>query len=124
MKINGPGKTGKTQKGNKSGDAKKTGDSRFGSMISESGGTSGSQGSTGAAGIGSMAALDALISLQESSDSTSEEAKGRARKRANEMLDQMEHIRMGLLMGGVPVSALRQLADSVAARKDEVTDPA
>ena len=54
---------------------------------------------------------------------TSEEAKARAKKRANEMLDKMEEIRMGLLMGGIPQKSLQDLSRVIQSRKDEFTDP-
>ncbi|MGM0422280.1 MAG: flagellar assembly protein FliX [Pseudomonadota bacterium] len=123
MKVEGPGKTGKTQKGSKSGGAKKSGDNRFGSMISGSEETESTSSAGGASGVGPAAALETLLSLQEADDSTSEEARARAKKRANDVLDQLEHIRMGLLMGGISGQALSDLSQLVADRKDEVDDP-
>ncbi len=123
VRITGPNKTGETQKTKKKDGAQKTGDSSFESMVSDTGGTSGSSGAAGAGGLSPAASLEALLSLQEAGDMTSEEAKARAKKRANEMLDKMEEIRMGLLMGGIPQKSLQDLSRVIQSRKDEFTDP-
>lgn len=123
VKIGGPNKTGETQKAKKKDGAQKTGDSSFGSMVSDSGPASGASGAAGASGLSPAASLEALLSLQEAGDTTSEEAKARAKKRANEMLDKMEDIRMGLLMGGIPLKALQDLSKVIQSRKDDFQDP-
>jgi hypothetical protein len=123
MKVEGPGKTGKTQKGSKSDSAKKSGYNRFGSMVSSGEEAEGTSAAGGASGVGPAAALESLLSLQEADDSTSEEACARAKKRANDVLDQLEHIRMGLLLGGISGRALSDLSQLISARKDEVDDP-
>lgn len=123
MKVDGPGKTGKTQKGTKNDAAKKTGDNRFGSMVSDNSAQSETPGAGGLSALGAAAALESLLSLQETDDSTSEEAEARAKKRADDMLDQLEHIRMGLLLGGISAKALSDLSSIISARKEEVDDP-
>lgn len=123
VRISGPNKTGETQKTKKKDGAKKTGDDSFGTMVSGGGSASGTSGTAGASGLSPAASLEALLTLQEAGDTTSEEAKARAKKRANEMLDKMEEIRMGLLMGGIPLKALQDLSRVISSRKDQFDDP-
>ena len=39
------------------------------------------------------------------------------------MLDNLEEIRLGLLLGTIPVSRLEQLAQLVRAQREQVNDP-
>ena len=120
MKITGPGQTDKTQKKDK---PKKTGDSSFESMVSDTGGAKSSGGTGGASGLSPAASLEALIALQGMEDSTSEEARKRAKKRAGEMLDKLEDIRMGLLSGGISRQALTELSSLISEKRGQFDDP-
>lgn len=121
MKIEGPGKTSGT-KGVSKTDAKKgTSGSSFGGLIDDTPASTSAPQTTGTFSIGN---LDALLSLQEAGDGTSEEARKRAKQRGQMLLDQLDRVRVGLLTGGVPQSALRQIAQSVAQHRDNVMDPA
>lgn len=69
----------------------------------------------------SMGAVDSLLALQAVPDST--EGRRRALKRASEMLDLMDDIRLALLAGEVPSSKLQGLLRVVQSRRDEVGEP-
>ncbi len=60
-------------------------------------------------GAAPLTHLDALLALQEVPDSTDGRSKGLAR--ANEMLDLLEEVRKGILLGAISESNLRNLAD-------------
>ena len=72
----------------------------------------GSEETEGTRAVGSAAPLtsvDALLSLQEVPDATDGRSKGLAR--ANEMLDMLEEVRKGILLGAISGPKLRILAD-------------
>jgi len=123
MKVDGTSKSGKTQKSKKSGDAKKTGDSSFGNMIGGADKNQGASGTDGASSLSPAMALGALLTAQEAGDATSEEAKARARKRADEIFDCLEKIQMGLLVGGIKAGDLKDLAEVIAEHKMQDLDP-
>ena len=68
-----------------------------------------------------VAALDSLLALQAAGEPLT--GKRKAVRRANDMLDLLDDIKVGLLTGAVPRQTLRQLTHLVAERRDEFTDP-
>ena len=68
-----------------------------------------------------LAGLDTLVTLQEVHDDKA--AKKRAIKRASEMLDGLEAIRLDLLTGDIPTDRLSALLRLVRAQRDQVDDP-
>lgn len=62
-----------------------------------------------------------MLSLQEVAPEN--EARKRHIKRGTQMLDQLEKLRNGILMGTVSRAELRQLQASLAEKKEEFTDP-
>ena len=71
-------------------------------------------------GTGPLAAVDALLSVQEVTDST----KGRTRGavRAQFMIDGLDEIRQGLLIGAIPKSKLAALVEVVREERDQADD--
>ena len=67
--------------------------------------------------------LNAVLALQEAPDATRGRARKRARERGDMMLDHLEEIRMGLLLGTVPMAKLEQLAQLVRAKREQIDDP-
>lgn len=118
MKIEGPNKT-TGPKGTSKADAKKTGDNSFGAMVSDAEESAASGPVSRPSPINS---LDILLSLQ-AADGTSEEASKRARKRANDLLDHLDKVKMGLLLGEVPTGTLRQLSQTIAQHREHIMDP-
>jgi hypothetical protein len=71
-----------------------------------------------------FADLNAVLALQEAPDATTRSrAKQRAKERGGMMLDQLEEIRMGLLMGTIPMAKLEMLAQLVRAKREQIDDP-
>lgn len=119
MKIEGPNKaTG--PKGVSKGGNRKDGDNAFGSLVSDM-----DEAETAAptARPSSLGALDTLLALQGFGDATSEEATKRAKKRAIDLLDHLDQMRMGLLTGELAADNIRQLTQTLAAHRDQITDP-
>lgn len=118
MKITRTGSLNTTSKARRSGAAKSAGGSSFSQHLSTpaSGGDAPS-----VAGVGSVGSVDALLSVQEVGDAL--DSNGKARQRADDILDQLDELRHGLLMGTLNRRQLESLARMVRARRDTVTDP-
>jgi hypothetical protein len=71
----------------------------------------------------SVNSLSVVLAVQESADSTQGRARQRARERGLKMLDYLEEVRLGLLLGIVPRDKLEQLAQMVRAKREQVDDP-
>ncbi|MBI1210587.1 MAG: hypothetical protein GC190_03930 [Alphaproteobacteria bacterium] len=69
----------------------------------------------------SLTAIDSLIALQEVPDSVTGRAK--AAKRGRDMLDLLEDIRDGLLLGGISRATLTRLLQLVNVKREEFVDP-
>ena len=119
MKVDGPNKTSGAKGVSKSGARKGSGDSSFSGMIGD---TDEADAPSGASGLMATAPLDALLSLQELGNSTEEGSK-RAKQHASSLLDQLDRIRVGMLTGSIPPSALQQLTRLIAQQREQVTDP-
>ena len=117
MKIDG---TGPIRPGTSPTRSKKVGDKaeKFAKHIADSE----DEASTAAvSSAGPLAAVDALLSLQEVPDATS--GRSRGLKRAEDMLDHLDAIRHGLLLGSIPRDKLNGLLAVVRERRDDVGDP-
>lgn len=73
---------------------------------------------TGAASVGSV---DSLLSLQEVGDAATGRSKGM--QRASDLLDHLDEIRYGLLIGGLSRASLQDLARSVREQRAMIGDP-
>lgn len=73
------------------------------------------------AGSSPVQALNALLAVQEVDDAT--QGRGRARRRAESLLDRLEELRLALMLGEVPLEQLERLAGVMAERGEKVNDP-
>lgn len=76
----------------------------------------------GAAGAGPLAAVDAIMALQAVGDASQGRSKGLAQ--AGAVLDALEEIRRGLLLGIIPAGKLQALGRVVAEQRAANLDPA
>jgi len=117
MKISGPGstkgpsKTGKTSKPQKS-------DGSFADFVS-----SGAKESAATTTSQSIAHVDALLAVQSTEDPTQGAARKRMRQRADDILDELDKVRMAMLHGNLTVGHMIDVADVVASHREKVTDP-
>ena len=72
-------------------------------------------------GSGPVAAVDALFSVQEVGDAT--KGRNRGTVRAQVMIDGLDDIRQGLLIGSIPLSKLTALVKVVREERDQAEDP-
>ena len=117
MKIQGPSETQKTGKAKGTSKAGKA-DGTFGAMV-----TGGAQETSGAAQTQSIAAVDALLAVQGADDATERAARGRMRERADNLLNKLDEIRLGLLQGNMTVGQVIGIADVIASHREKVNDP-
>ena len=67
--------------------------------------------------------MNTVLALQEAPDATRGRAKRRVKERADMMLDHLDEIRLGLLLGTIPMAKLEQLAQLVRAKREQIDDP-
>ena len=77
--------------------------------------------STPVTGTATVGGVDSLLSLQEVGDAATGRSKGL--QRAAELLDQLDEIRHGLLVGGLSRHNLLDLARAVRAQRASIGDP-
>jgi len=74
-----------------------------------------------AAGPNAVQSVDSVLSVQEVGGR--EGGRKQARERAELMLDRLEDIRHGLLMGAIPRDRLQELAAAVRRQREAIDDP-
>lgn len=84
----------------------------------------GASGASGAAATQSIAHVDALLAVQAAEDPTERAARGRARQRADTILEELDKIRLAMLGGTLTVGHMIDVADVVASHRDRIHDPA
>jgi len=73
-------------------------------------------------GLSAVAAVDGLLALQEVNDPLT--GRRKAVKRAYNILDFLDSIRLGLMNGSLPASQLRGLIDLIDSKDENFNDPA
>lgn len=82
------------------------------------------EGVSNAAAAAPAHSVDGVVAIQEVGDATDNDSRARARQWGNDTLDQLELIKLDLLMGGIPKGRLMNLARIVADRRKKTEDPA
>jgi hypothetical protein len=103
------------------GTAQPTSSGGFAAALHEETGGGGSQSAVG--GSVGLSGLSTILALQGAPDSTERRARQRAVQRGEAMLEELEQIRLGLLLGQIPRARLEQLAQMVRARREQLDDP-
>ncbi|WP_262694985.1 flagellar assembly protein FliX [Kordiimonas aquimaris] len=104
MKITGPGQIQSTSI-KKSAKKQVAGSDSFAQSI----GGEKTETTTNVSGSNRLTPLNTLLALQEVPDSTDGRSKGLSR--ANDMLDLLEEVRRGILLGSISTAGLKSLAD-------------
>lgn len=116
MKIEGPQRSNATSKTDK---AKKTGSSggaSFSEFLTE---TSESDASSAPAGV---AGVNLFLALQASEHATDQEQRRQAITHADDLLSELEDLRVGLLLGTYTVTQLRNLAQRLQQQRAQLQD--
>lgn len=77
----------------------------------------------GVSGVLPAQSLDAVLTIQELGDSTSGGGKAKAQKWANDLLDQLDELRIGIIGGVIPESELSRIANMVEIQRAHTDDP-
>lgn len=70
-----------------------------------------------------ISGIDALLVVQQVDNSVEREARRRLVRRGEELLDGLEDLRHGLLMGEIPAGRMVSLAQQVRTRRENCADP-
>ncbi len=116
MKVSGPGRVS-TPSLKKTKGKSKAGRAGFADQLSRAD----SPAAAAVSGGAPVAAVNALLGLQEVPDATSGRSRGVAH--AAFLLDQLEEIRRGLLLGSIPESKLKALAAAIGEKREDFQDP-
>lgn len=117
MKIEGPSKTSQTSSTKKKG-AVGGGDSSFGDLLS-----SGTSEAAPSGGAGPVTRVDMLLMAQAVEDPTEGAARRRMQERADNILKELDEIRVALLTGTLSVGHLLDIADVIASHRERIMDP-
>lgn len=79
------------------------------------------QESGGLSGLAALGTISPVMGLQEIDDALARAKRGK--NRAQNILDQLEDIRLELLIGGLSKGRLLQLAHMVTSRRPDIEDP-
>lgn len=119
MKVGGTGDTSKVGGPKKTDKSGRAGSSSFGSLLGT--GESEAPAHTSAANV--IAGIDSLLAAQEADDPAQRASRGRMRKRADDVLKQLDKLRLGMLTGTLSVGNLVDIADVVASHRERINDP-
>lgn len=117
MKVEGPSRSNQTEQTRKK-DKVSSGDGSFGRMVSGGAGEARS-----AAASQSIASVDVLLAAQGADDPAQRAARRRMRQRADNILSELEKIRIALLAGSLTVGHVIDVADVVSAHREKIVDP-
>ena len=117
MKIEGPKKTAGAGKSKKSGKAGASGAS-FGDFIA-----SGPKESAQTQTTQSIVQVDALLALQGVDDATERASRGRMCQRCDDIIDELDKVRISMLSGEITVGDMINIADVVASHREKISDP-
>ncbi|MFC7050497.1 flagellar assembly protein FliX [Emcibacter nanhaiensis] len=117
MEIKGPGKIstpGVSPKKRKKGVDKGAFDKALGTEETTS--------SSGVSGTAPLTAVNSLLALQEAETAT--EGRSRGLMRAEDLVEHLEAIQNGLLLGYIPQQKLQEISTIVSKKRDQFDDPA
>jgi len=116
MRVSGPGRVGGSQKAKGTKSASKTG-AKFSVPEQESDVVA----SSNVASASPIVSVDAIMALQGMDDSVS--SNKQAMHRGADLLERLEDIRHGLLIGSIPVERLKQLQTTLSEMDLTASDP-
>lgn len=121
MKISGYGPTSGTGQAKSSGKTDKSSSSAFAKQLAET--FEAAEEAHAVEGTHTVGNIDALLAVQAADDSLEREQRKRLIQRGEDILDQLEEVRHGLLLGIIPKDKLESLAKMIRSRRDNVADP-
>lgn len=120
MKVSGIGTTAGAGQARKTAKTDKSGSGAFAEKLAE---TFEAEEAHAVEGTTPVAGIDALLATQAVGDALDQEQRRRLIQYGEDLLDKLEEIRHGFLLGSIPKAKLISLAQMVRARRDSVADP-
>ncbi|GAB5387803.1 MAG: hypothetical protein Alpg2KO_07710 [Alphaproteobacteria bacterium] len=117
MRIQNTVRTGAVKGTDKTRRSSQSAGTGFSTMVAETGETTTAAGLSGLQGVGGV---DALFALEQMSADQKSQA---AIARGEDLLDQLDQLRIHLLAGAVPESSLNELSEMAQQQRDSVNDP-
>ena len=121
MKVSGTGSSSGISGGGRRVDKSAGGGGAFKQALADA--VEGPSGPQSAEAPVAVAGIDALLLVQAVDDSTERQARKRLIRRGEDILDKLEEIRHGLLLGTVPAEKLQDLSQMVRSRREACQDP-
>jgi hypothetical protein len=121
MKVSGVGTTAGTGQSRKTSKTERSSSSGFAEKLAET--FEPVEESHGVEAPAAVGGIDALLAAQAVGDALDGEERRRLVKYGEDMLDKLDDIRHGLLMGTIPKEKLIALAQMVRAKRGHVADP-
>jgi hypothetical protein len=122
MKVSGTGRSSGTTGPRRAGKAQGTSGSGFASHL-ESPSTDSVDSAHGLDAPQALSSIESLLAVQSVDADGQGRGKKRLLQRGEELLDRLEDIRRGLLLGTIPKSRLNQLAQMVRNKREAGADP-
>ena len=121
MKISGYGPTSGPGQAKRTGKTDKSSSSAFATHLAET--FEAAEEAHAVESTHTVGNIDALLAVQAADDSLEREQRRKLIQRGEDILDKLEEVRHGLLMGSIPKEKLITLAQLVRSRRDNVVDP-
>lgn len=116
-KVDGPGGVRGPQNVRRTGAASKAGGTNFSQHLQDDSAAA----VHGVSGLSALGGIGAILGVQEVDDATQRASKGK--KRASQLLEQLDDVRMGLISGVLSKDQLLRLSSMVQSEKQAVDDP-
>ena len=117
MQIEGPKRTGATGKTDKAKKAGSTSSSSFSEMLTDA-----ADETSPAAAPAPVAGVNLFAALQAAEHATDQEQRRQAINHADDLLNDLEDLRIGLLLGSYTIYQLRNLAGRLTQQRARITD--
>lgn len=117
MKIEGPSKSQGVGSSKKAGSVSSA-DGSFEDFIAQA-----PKGTQGAAPTRTIARVDALLAVQGAETPTERAARRRMHQRGEDILKELDRLRLGILTGNLSLGQVIDIADVVASHRETITDP-
>ncbi len=123
MKVSGLGSGQKTDRGKKTGKVESGGSGFRDSLAQPTEGASEAEHLSGMDSLSSIAGVDTLLALQSVGGVNEREARRRMIRRGEDILDKLEELRHGLLIGTMSKDTLEGLSKTVRLSREDCADP-
>lgn len=118
MKIEGPKTNTPVDKKKRADSSEGAGAGNFASFMSDQAGSAEQK-----SAAQSIARVDGLLAVQAAEDPTQKAARARMVVRANDILDELDRIKMALLNGNLAAAQIVRISDLIAVNREMVSEP-